>query len=87
METIQTADGVICRSTHMTAFSAIIDPLPFPFPGNDYRPISPTQEKILKILSSIGSGLSIIGLAGTILTYGLFRFNVQSTHNTLTLPT
>lgn len=74
MRSIVMENAVICKATHLTAFSVLIDPLPLPFPGSDYAPINNTvHSHILSILSSLGSALSIVGLAGTILTYGLFR--------------
>ncbi|CAG2056410.1 unnamed protein product, partial [Timema podura] len=57
---------VSCESTHMTAFSVLLDPSP-------NEPLPANHEFILTIISYIGSTLSIFGLIFTILTYSIFR--------------
>ncbi|CAL8095258.1 unnamed protein product [Orchesella dallaii] len=72
--TIYMGDEVKCSSTHLTAFSALIEPLPLPFPGAEYAPVNNSVHSfILSVLSTIGSVCSIIGLSFTVLTYALFR--------------
>ncbi|CAL1288397.1 unnamed protein product [Larinioides sclopetarius] len=65
LTTNHTKNYVICQSTHMTAFSVLLDVTP-------RAPKNKTHESILSIISYVGSVLSIIGLSLTIITYVLF---------------
>ncbi|XP_064483453.1 adhesion G protein-coupled receptor E1-like [Ornithodoros turicata] len=56
----------ICTSTHMTAFSLLLDPMP------DVETL-PHHMRILSMISYVGCILSIVGLCLTLLTYTLFR--------------
>ena len=55
----------VCSTSHLSSFSVLFDPVG--------EPISGLHERILSLLSYIGAGLSLLGLALTILTYSLFR--------------
>ena len=55
----------VCSTSHLSSFSVLFDPVADPIGG--------LHERILSLLSYIGAGLSLLGLALTILTYGLFR--------------
>ncbi|GFX53538.1 adhesion G-protein coupled receptor G4 [Trichonephila clavipes] len=65
LTTNHTKNYVICQSTHMTAFSVLLDMTP-----RSQR--NKTHESILSIISYVGSVLSIVGLTLTIVTYLLF---------------
>ncbi|XP_075729557.1 uncharacterized protein LOC119163685 isoform X2 [Rhipicephalus microplus] len=56
----------VCTSTHMTAFSLLLDPLPG-------TALAPHHYRILSLISYVGCIMSIVGLFFTILTYSLFR--------------
>ena len=62
------ADGglIECLSDHLTAFSILLDPTPM-------DRVSGYHEYILRLISYVGSGLSILGLSITVLLYSLFR--------------
>ncbi|CAN8002029.1 unnamed protein product, partial [Ixodes hexagonus] len=65
--TNQSGNVTVCSSTHLTAFSLLLDPMPdLSTPAHHYR--------ILSLISHIGCIMSIIGLFFTILTYALFRW-------------
>ncbi|KAI9556627.1 hypothetical protein GHT06_016417 [Daphnia sinensis] len=67
VKTTKTESGMIkCLSDHLTAFSILLDPTPM-------DRISGFHEYILRIISYVGSGLSILGLSVTVLLYSLFR--------------
>lgn len=55
-----------CESDHLTAFSVLLDPTP-------HERLADIHEYILKLISYVGSGLSILGLTITVLLYSLFR--------------
>jgi len=59
-------DWIQCESTHMTAFSVLLNPDP-------EVSIADKHKHVLSIISYTGSICSIIGLLLTILTYSLFR--------------
>uniref|UniRef100_A0A1W7RAV2 Cadherin EGF LAG seven-pass G-type receptor 2 n=1 Tax=Hadrurus spadix TaxID=141984 RepID=A0A1W7RAV2_9SCOR len=61
----QTDNLTLCFSTHLTAFSILLDP--------DPEPIAESHQQALSLISYIGSGLSLLGLLLTIITYSLFR--------------
>lgn len=64
--TNQSGNMTVCSSTHLTAFSLLLDPMPgLSTPSHHYR--------ILSLISYVGCIMSIIGLFFTILTYALFR--------------
>ncbi|XP_035208579.1 uncharacterized protein LOC118183217 isoform X3 [Stegodyphus dumicola] len=65
LKTNHTTDKVICESSHMTAFSVLLDLTP-------QADKDEMHEVILSIISYAGSVLSIIGLSLTIITYLLF---------------
>ncbi|KAF8790711.1 Adhesion G-protein coupled receptor G4 like protein [Argiope bruennichi] len=65
LTTNHTKNYVICQSTHMTAFSVLLDVTP-------RSPKNKSHESIMSIISYIGCVLSIIGLSLTIITYVLF---------------
>ncbi|XP_054722019.1 cadherin EGF LAG seven-pass G-type receptor 3-like [Uloborus diversus] len=60
-----TAGKVICQSSHMTAFSVLLDVMPS-------SKVNERHHTVLSIISYTGSGLSIVGLSLTLLTYSLF---------------
>ncbi|GAB6018517.1 hypothetical protein CHUAL_000214 [Chamberlinius hualienensis] len=64
MTTSQDDKQVTCSASHMTSFSILLDPNP---------DVNPTDIKAMSIISYVGSGLSVLGLILTILTYSLFR--------------
>jgi hypothetical protein len=64
--TNQSMDWIQCESTHLTAFSVLLDP-------SVGMPIPDRHKHVLSIISYIGSICSIIGLFLTILTYSMFR--------------
>uniref|UniRef100_L7M4R1 Putative g protein-coupled receptor n=1 Tax=Rhipicephalus pulchellus TaxID=72859 RepID=L7M4R1_RHIPC len=64
--TNQSGNVTVCTSTHMTAFSLLLDPLPG-------RSLAPHHYRILSLISYVGCIMSIVGLFFTILTYSLFR--------------
>jgi hypothetical protein len=64
--TNQSMDWIQCESTHLTAFSVLLDPNIMPIPGE--------HRQVLSIISYIGSVCSIFGLFLTILTYSIFRW-------------
>lgn len=73
---VQEENAVKCESSHLTAFSALIEPIPHDGRHNGLSGlfiIPPIHLHILSVLSSVGSALSIAGLAMTSLTYALFR--------------
>ena len=60
-------DGSIqCDSDHLTAFSVLLDPTP-------HEQLSGSHQYILKVISYVGSGLSVLGLSITVVLYSLFR--------------
>ena len=59
-------NSIKCESDHLTAFSVLLDITPT-------ERLSPFHEQILRIISYVGSGLSIFGLTITVLLYSLFR--------------
>lgn len=65
MSTNQNDENITCSASHMTSFSILFDPSP--------ENIDPANEKALSIISYVGSGLSVLGLILTVLTYSLFR--------------
>ncbi len=68
VKTRKTESGMIeCLSDHLTSFSILLDPTPM-------DRISGYHEHILRLISYIGSGLSILGLSITVLLYSLFRY-------------
>ncbi|CAG7820248.1 unnamed protein product [Allacma fusca] len=90
MRNVRLPNGTLqCESSHLTAFSVLLDP----FPTHKENPIESDRDEadgktkasinallpddihahILSLLSSVGSALSITGLAITVLTFGLFR--------------
>ncbi|XP_065311024.1 adhesion G protein-coupled receptor E2-like [Dermacentor albipictus] len=56
----------VCSSTHMTAFSLLLDPLPG-------KTTARHHYRILSLISYVGCIMSVVGLFFTILTYALFR--------------
>lgn len=71
MKTVENEDSVLCESTHLTAFSVLIEPKP-----KEERVQSSTfkvHTYVLSIISSVGSALSIVGLTLTVLTFAIFR--------------
>ncbi|XP_075218846.1 uncharacterized protein LOC142323283 isoform X2 [Lycorma delicatula] len=68
--TNQTDGWIHCQSTHLTAFSVLLDPSP---DGNQFKSPYAQHEAALSTISLIGSSLSIIGLLFTVLTYAIFR--------------
>lgn len=66
--TTNQVDGWIhCESTHLTAFSIILDP-------ELERSATTYHKAILITISYIGAIISITGLLFTILTYSMFRY-------------
>ncbi|XP_077495708.1 uncharacterized protein LOC144106737 [Amblyomma americanum] len=63
--TNQSGNVTVCSSTHMTAFSLLLDPLPG-------MSTAPHHYRILSLISYVGCIMSIVGLFFTILTYALF---------------
>ncbi|KAH9364064.1 hypothetical protein HPB48_021296 [Haemaphysalis longicornis] len=64
--TNQSGNLTVCSSTHMTAFSLLLDPIPgVATPAYHYRTLS--------LISHVGCIMSVVGLFFTILTYALFR--------------
>ncbi|XP_038054084.1 uncharacterized protein LOC119726452 isoform X33 [Patiria miniata] len=53
---------IACQCDHLTNFAALMDIYP-------ESPLTETQEFILKLLSLVGCGMSILGLAVTMVTY------------------
>jgi len=66
ISTNQSMESIQCESTHLTAFSVLLDP-------NADIPIPGVHKQVLSIISYIGSLCSIVGLFLTILTYSMFR--------------
>lgn len=66
LSTNQTDEKVKCESTHLTAFSVLLDADPSYYLPEEHK-------EALSIISYIGSVFSIIGLLLTIITYSLFR--------------
>ncbi|XP_022246737.1 adhesion G protein-coupled receptor E1-like isoform X2 [Limulus polyphemus] len=66
ISTNKTQNFTICSSTHMTAFSVLLDPTP-------NTEVSSDHQEALSIISYVGCVVSICGLILTILTYALFR--------------
>lgn len=66
ISTNQSAEWIQCESTHLTAFSVLLDP-------NTVEPVPDIHKQVLSIISYIGSVCSIVGLFLTILTYSMFR--------------
>ncbi|CAM1327799.1 Uncharacterised protein g9589 [Pycnogonum litorale] len=64
--TIQSHNRTTCYSTHLTAFSVLLDPVP-----SEAIPYS--HQRILSYISYIGCLISVVGLLLTIITYSLFR--------------
>ncbi|XP_077546159.1 uncharacterized protein LOC144158861 [Haemaphysalis longicornis] len=64
--TNQSRNLTVCSSTHMTAFSLLLDPLPG-------AGTSAHHYRILSLISYVGCIMSVVGLFFTILTYALFR--------------
>ncbi|XP_065311042.1 adhesion G protein-coupled receptor E1-like isoform X1 [Dermacentor albipictus] len=64
--TNRSGNVTVCTSTHMTAFSLLLDPLP----GTS---LAPHHYRILSLISYVGCIMSIVGLFFTILTYSIFR--------------
>ncbi|XP_049513847.1 cadherin EGF LAG seven-pass G-type receptor 2 [Dermacentor silvarum] len=64
--TNRSGNVTVCSSTHMTAFSLLLDPLP----GTS---LAPHHYRILSLISYVGCIMSIVGLFFTILTYSIFR--------------
>ncbi|XP_042899870.1 adhesion G protein-coupled receptor E2 isoform X1 [Parasteatoda tepidariorum] len=65
LKTNQTETKIICQSSHLTAFSVLLDFTPQVM-------ASDIHETILSIISYSGSALSIVGLSSTLLTYSIF---------------
>ena len=65
MTTEMAGGRAVCSTSHLSSFSVLFDPVAEPFGG--------LHERVLSLLSYIGAGLSLLGLALTILTYSLFR--------------
>ncbi|CAG0902716.1 unnamed protein product [Darwinula stevensoni] len=64
---ISDSDGrVRCASSHLTAFSVLLDPRPVPVEDEGH-------QVALSLVSYIGAALSIVGLGLTVLTYSMFR--------------
>ncbi|XP_022081009.1 adhesion G-protein coupled receptor G4-like [Acanthaster planci] len=57
-----TDQHIACQCDHLTNFAALMDIYP-------ESPLTETQEFILKLLSLVGCGMSILGLAVTMVTY------------------
>lgn len=79
--TNQSGGWIHCESTHLTAFSVLLDP-------ESGRSIAPHHKATLNSLSYVGAVLSITGLLCTIVTYAMFRyvkfiFLIESTDNFL----
>jgi len=69
-------DSIRCETTHLTAFSILLDPRP---EDEESTSVSNTiHSHILSVISSVGSTVSIAGLTLTVLTYSIFR--QASTH-------
>ncbi|KAJ9580698.1 hypothetical protein L9F63_024126, partial [Diploptera punctata] len=66
IETNQSSEWIQCQSSHMTAFSVLLDP-------QLGTAIPDKHRQLLSIISYVGSTCSIVGLFLTILTYSLFR--------------
>ncbi|KAG1674164.1 Adhesion G-protein coupled receptor G6 [Nymphon striatum] len=64
--TIQRNNKTTCYSSHMTAFSILMDPTP-------HEAISAKHSTILSFISYIGCLISVVGLIFTIVTYSMFR--------------
>lgn len=58
---------VICRASHLTSFSVLLDPV---LSKGDLN----YEEDLLNLLSIYGSGASVIGLAMTIWSYAFFWY-------------
>ncbi|XP_041347593.1 cadherin EGF LAG seven-pass G-type receptor 2-like [Gigantopelta aegis] len=66
--TLTTDDNTTeCQTNHLTSFAVVMDPNP------QSEKLPGIHEDILSTISYIGIGISLISLAITILTYGLFR--------------
>jgi len=59
-------NAIQCESDHLTAFSVLLDITPT-------ENLSGFHQNILRMISYVGSGLSIFGLTITVLLYSLFR--------------
>ncbi|RZF45128.1 hypothetical protein LSTR_LSTR000538 [Laodelphax striatellus] len=68
--TNQSGKWVNCESTHLTAFSVLLDPTP---DANHVESLYSHHEATLTTISYVGVTLSIFGLIFTILTYAMFR--------------
>ncbi|XP_054720827.1 uncharacterized protein LOC129230454 [Uloborus diversus] len=66
LTTNQSGNSTVCFSSHMTSFSLLLDPVPS-------DGFSPDHMLTLTIIAYIGCGLSMLGLALTIITYSIFR--------------
>ncbi|KAH6923289.1 hypothetical protein HPB50_026514 [Hyalomma asiaticum] len=64
--TNKSGNVTVCSSSHMTAFSLLLDPLPG-------MAMAPHHYRVLSLISYIGCIMSVVGLFFTILTYALFR--------------
>ncbi|XP_037528981.1 adhesion G protein-coupled receptor E2 [Rhipicephalus sanguineus] len=64
--TNKSGNVTVCTSTHMTAFSLLLDPLPGMVTARHHY-------RILSLISYVGCIMSVVGLFFTILTYALFR--------------
>ncbi|KAL1440923.1 hypothetical protein MTO96_008970 [Rhipicephalus appendiculatus] len=64
--TNRSGNVTVCSSSHMTAFSLLLDPLPG-------MAMAPHHYRILSLISYVGCIMSVVGLFFTILTYALFR--------------
>ncbi|XP_037271639.2 uncharacterized protein LOC119163684 isoform X1 [Rhipicephalus microplus] len=64
--TNRSGNVTVCRSSHMTAFSLLLDPLPG-------MTMAPHHYRVLSLISYAGCIMSVVGLFFTILTYALFR--------------
>ncbi|XP_025106912.1 cadherin EGF LAG seven-pass G-type receptor 2-like [Pomacea canaliculata] len=62
----KSGDYTECQSTHLTSFAVLLDPSPG-------FALSSAHEMALTYISYIGSGLSLVCLVVTTLTYSLFR--------------
>jgi hypothetical protein len=65
---IDADDVVHCESTHLTSFSLLFDPNPEPA-----HALTAGHRVALTSIGYMGSAISIVGLAVTIVTYSLFR--------------
>lgn len=57
--------AIVCESSHLTPFTLLLDP----YPRRDLGSLLEAHD----IISYLGSALSVVGLAITIVTYKLFR--------------